>query len=146
MTEEEQISIFKKIEVQALNDTQENLDSVSASFIHISDFPIALEFPNAKSFKFIENVFRNQKQFEHLAFHIDLTDEKETQFYVENDKDNGGETFKVIVDKLKKLTGVPEKFKFVYSAKLLIPAFQFLTKSSQTTFKIDQQGTLFITS
>jgi hypothetical protein len=78
------------------------MDMVSATFINISDFMVVLEFPNAKSFKFIENVFKNQRQFEHLAFHIDLTDDKETKFHVENDKDNGGETFKVLIDKLKK--------------------------------------------
>lgn len=56
---EEAYSVFKKIEIAALNDTQESLDMVSATFINISDFMVVLDFPNAKSFKFIENVFKN---------------------------------------------------------------------------------------
>jgi hypothetical protein len=95
--------VRKKIEITALNDTQENLDAVSASFIPDANFPIILEFPSAKSFKFVESVFRCLK-FDNLAFLFDFTNGQNV-FYVENDKEINGELFRVSIDKFKKLKG-----------------------------------------
>lgn len=86
-----------------MNDTEENLNAISNTFIPVVNFSLILEFPNGNSFLLVDNAFKNLK-IDCLYLSFDFTDD-EKRFYVENDKETSGELIRVSLNKFKTIKG-----------------------------------------
>ncbi|KAL4432089.1 hypothetical protein ABPG74_014343 [Tetrahymena malaccensis] len=138
------MTVSKVIRLNTLDDTQENLNSISNSFLPKDQFPIVLEFISGSMFKLVEKAFTNLK-LEYLVFDFDFTGE-EKKLNIENDSTQGDEVFRICLNKFKKIKGESRQYTYRYRTKLIHPAFSFLTKDTEIEMKIDVQGNLFLLS